>query len=127
MRLRGFLIALILALTAAAPLDSQPRRLEPMQVSGKKALIIANDRYRASPLQNPPCDACSMDGVLREFGFAVTTRFNLTQRAMEEPIDTRDFGASRRASPGFITRTPILGRSSFTGSQSRPRAPVCSQ
>ena len=96
--MRRLLIAVILALPAAGPLDCQPRRLEPIQVSGKKALVIGNDRYRVSPLVNPPRDARSMDGVLREIGFTVTTKFNLTQRAMEETVDT--FAASVR--PGDL-------------------------
>jgi uncharacterized caspase-like protein len=96
--MRRLLIAVILALPAAGPLDCQPRRLEPIQVSGKKALVIANDHYRVSPLVNPPRDARSMDGVLREIGFTVTTKFNLTQRAMEETVDT--FAASVR--PGDL-------------------------
>ena len=54
------------------------------------ALVIGNSAYDISPLRNPGNDARAIASALRESGFQVTERHNLTQAAMREAI--RIFG-----------------------------------
>jgi hypothetical protein len=58
------------------------------------ALVIGNGRYAEAPLQNPLNDARAMEHSLRDVGFAVVKRENLTKRAMEDEI--RAFGKRLR-------------------------------
>lgn len=54
------------------------------------ALLIGNGAYKTSPLKNPVNDARDMAATLRDCGFEVIQRENLTRREMEEQI--REFG-----------------------------------
>ncbi len=54
------------------------------------ALVIGNSAYRASPLRNPANDARLIAETLRELGFQVTERTDVSQRGMRRLI--RDFG-----------------------------------
>ena len=65
----------------AAPAGGTERRI---------ALVIGNSNYEVSPLKNPGNDARAIASALRESGFQVTERHNLTQAAMREAI--RIFG-----------------------------------
>jgi len=65
----------------AAPAGGTERRI---------ALVIGNSNYEVSPLKNPGNDARAIASALRESGFQVTERHNLTQAAMREAI--RVFG-----------------------------------
>ena len=55
------------------------------------ALVIGNGAYPGSPLKNPVNDARAVSRALKDLGFDVTHRENLTQRAMADVI--RQFGA----------------------------------
>jgi Caspase domain len=75
-------------------LDGQPAKNEGASTEKRIALVIGNNKYQEAPLQNPINDARAMEQVLREVGFEVTERENLTKRAMEEEI--RVFGKQLR-------------------------------
>lgn len=77
----GALVALTLLLVLATP--AQARRM---------ALVIGNDSYQHVPtLQNARSDAKAIAAALKEVGFDVTFRQDLTQRAMKAAL--RDFKA----------------------------------
>ncbi len=79
-----FLIALAGAAQAATP--SAPSASE-----RRTALVIGNSEYKLiSPLRNPVNDARAMARALRELGFDVIARENLTRYEMRKTI--RDFG-----------------------------------
>ncbi len=69
----------------AAPAGGAERRV---------ALVIGNGAYDVAPLRNPGNDARAIAQALRESGFQVTERHNLTQSAMREVI--RIFGDDLR-------------------------------
>ena len=54
------------------------------QPEQRVALVIGNGAYEAAPLQNPPNDARTMRAVLRELGFEVAEKENLTQKDMKK-------------------------------------------
>lgn len=58
------------------------------------ALVIGNKEYRDSPLRSPVNDAGDMAFVLRNLGFEVIQRANLTQKEMKNAI--RAFGDKLR-------------------------------
>ncbi|MCK5718188.1 MAG: caspase family protein, partial [Thiomargarita sp.] len=53
-----------------------------------QALVIGNNQYDYSPLQNPVNDATDMARVLSEMGFEVTLKTNVKQKAMDKAINT---------------------------------------
>ncbi len=56
--------------------------------SGKRfALVIGNSSYIRGALDNPGNDAFVMDGVLRQLGFAVELRYDLTRSRMNSELD----------------------------------------
>lgn len=59
------------------------------------ALVIGNGAYDVSPLRNPVNDARAVASALRQSGFQVTEKHNLTQSAMREAI--RAFGDQLRS------------------------------
>lgn len=73
------------------------------QVSGKDhirleqrvALVIGNGKYNASPLANPINDSRDMSKALRDVGFEVTERQNLTKDEMKKEI--KAFGLRLRS------------------------------
>jgi len=81
---------LVLALAASA----QDRRIVPIAVQRKQALIIGNSAYSSAPLQNPANDATAMDAALRKLGFEVRTLRNLDLPHMEAAIDKFTAGLS---------------------------------
>ncbi len=62
------------------------------------ALVIGNNQYEYSPLQNPVNDATDMARVLEEIGFEVILKTNLDLRAMKKAI--REFGKRLAKSRG---------------------------
>ena len=69
------------------------------QVNGKRvALVIGNKNYLRGALDNPWNDANVMDSVLRQLGFAVTLRFDLSRESMNGEIKAlADRGAGAEA------------------------------
>src|SRR5436190_5009829 len=60
----------------------------------RRALVIGNSAYPpdAHPLKNPVNDARAMGGALKDLGFDVTLKLDLTQAQMEDAI--REFTGS---------------------------------
>ena len=58
------------------------------------ALVIGNSAYEVSPLRNPVNDAFDLAQALKEIGFEVIYKENLTQNDMKRAI--RDFGEKLR-------------------------------
>jgi formylglycine-generating enzyme required for sulfatase activity len=58
----------------------------PAKSEQRIALVIGNGNYESAPLRNPPNDAQTMAGVLRDLGFDVTERQNLDQKEMKKEI-----------------------------------------
>ena len=54
----------------------------------KTALVIGNSAYPTSPLKNPVNDARAMARALRELGFVVDERTNLTMVEMKQAVET---------------------------------------
>jgi len=54
----------------------------------KTALVIGNSAYITSPLKNPANDAKAMAKALRELGFSVDERVNLSQNEMKEAVES---------------------------------------
>ena len=55
--------------------------------SPKHALVIGNGAYERIPLRCPVNDANDLSAALRKTGFAVTTKIEVGQEAMEQAID----------------------------------------
>ncbi|HYH86531.1 MAG TPA: SUMF1/EgtB/PvdO family nonheme iron enzyme [Pyrinomonadaceae bacterium] len=62
--------------------------------SKRLALVIGNNAYETAPLKNPVNDARALAQSLRERGFDVTARENLTQNEMKQAV--RAFGEKLR-------------------------------
>jgi formylglycine-generating enzyme required for sulfatase activity len=88
---RAVITAALLATLAAA----QDRRVTPIAVGRKQALVIGNSAYTRAPLKNPLNDAAGMESTLRQLGFEVRTLRNLDLQHMESAID--EFTASLSA------------------------------
>jgi hypothetical protein len=88
-------IAVALIFPVAAFSQPQDRRITPITVQRKQALIIGNSSYSTAPLKNPANDAGAMDAALRKLGFEVRTLRNLDLPHMEAAID--EFTASLSA------------------------------
>jgi formylglycine-generating enzyme required for sulfatase activity len=56
------------------------------QPEQRVALVIGNGAYESTPLRNPPNDAQTMGGLLRQLGFDVVEKENLTQKDMKKEI-----------------------------------------
>jgi hypothetical protein len=69
----------------ARPVAAQEQRV---------ALVIGNNAYKEAPLTNPVNDAKAMADALREAGFAVTLRTDITHREFLGAL--RDFGDALR-------------------------------
>jgi uncharacterized caspase-like protein len=67
--------------------SAQDRRITPIAVQRKQALIIGNSAYSTVPLKNPANDAAAMDAALHKLGFEVHTLRNLDLPHMEAAID----------------------------------------
>lgn len=77
MRAARLLVALGAVLAAAAASAQAPART---------ALVVGNAAYRDAPLRNPVNDARAVAATLRELGFAVTVRENLTFTQMRDAL-----------------------------------------
>jgi hypothetical protein len=94
----GFLLTFLI--TLAYPVCAQDGRVSDRRIratpsatsDGAKrvALVIGNSAYQMAPLRNPVNDARAMAQALREFGFEVIHKENLTQEEMKGAI--RAFG-----------------------------------
>ena len=62
------------------------------------ALVLGNDKYPGAPLRNPVNDANAVAAKLREVGFEVVLRTNVTQRELTRAV--RDFG--EKITPGSV-------------------------
>jgi formylglycine-generating enzyme required for sulfatase activity len=62
--------------------------------SNRVALVIGNGAYKAAPLKNPVNDAKDIAAVLKQSGFKVTLKINVTKREMESSV--RKFGKTLR-------------------------------
>ena len=83
----------------AAPAGGTERRI---------ALVIGNSNYEVSPLKNPGNDARAIASALRESGFQVTERHNLTQAAMREAIRVFGDELKKRRRGAVLLRRPWL-------------------
>jgi len=84
MRLHLMLAAAVLTLTSVIDLAAAE--------SSRVALVIGNSAYKSSSLVNPVNDATDMADALRECGFTVTKRTNVSRSQMRDAI--REFGAT---------------------------------
>ncbi|MBI3574488.1 MAG: caspase family protein [Gammaproteobacteria bacterium] len=69
---------------------SKPAAAAAQVTERRLALVIGNGAYDVSPLRNPVNDARATASALRQSGFQVTERLNLTQAQMRDAI--RAFG-----------------------------------
>jgi uncharacterized caspase-like protein len=92
-------IAVALIFPVAAFCQPQDRRIMPITVQHKQALIIGNSSYPTAPLKNPANDAGAKDAALRRPGFEVRTLRNLDLPQMGAAIDefTASLGAGSLA------------------------------
>ena len=88
--LRLFLAAALCAPAAAALAAATEKRV---------ALVVGNDKYPGAPLRNPVNDATAVAAKLREVGFEVILRTNVSQREMTRAV--RDFG--EKITPGSVS------------------------
>jgi len=90
----------LLALASASAQNRQIERIARSDASGtnpserRTALVIGNADYKTAPLRNPTNDAKSMSKALRELGFDVMEKENLSQNDMKRAIG--DFGQKIR-------------------------------
>lgn len=94
--LRTALLAFLCMAAALAGLTPAYAQRNAPESLKRLALVIGNGAYPASPLKNPVNDARAISRALKDLGFDVTHRENLTQKAMADVI--RQFGA--RLTPG---------------------------
>jgi uncharacterized caspase-like protein len=71
----------------AAGLNAQDRRVEPIGISRRQALVIGNSTYSRGRLQNPANDAQDVGAAMQRLGFNVTVRMDLTRRALDDAIN----------------------------------------
>ena len=81
--------------TAAARPEAPPASAPATSTEKRFALVLGNGGYAEAPLRNPINDARAMEQSLRDVGFEVVLRENLTKRAMEDEI--RAFGKRLKA------------------------------
>lgn len=68
------------------------------QTETRVALVIGNSAYKNSPLKNPVNDAADISGRLKEFGFSVIERNNLTTKQIGGTL--REFRS--KLTPGSV-------------------------
>ena len=101
-RHKGYRVAtgvFLIAVLGAFGLAQSPRRIEPIRVQKKLALVIGNSGYSQAALKNPLNDASAMAAVLRRLDFTVKEEHNLKLRDLQRAVDqfaaqlhTGDFG-----------------------------------
>jgi formylglycine-generating enzyme required for sulfatase activity/uncharacterized caspase-like protein len=79
---------LLLLLLVPLALIPQSRRLPPIKVERKLALVIGNAKYNPGALHNPVNDANALAETLRTLGFDVTKRLDLTLPQFKDAVDT---------------------------------------
>ncbi len=79
------IIIIAMLLLVALPITS-------LSDQNRHALVVGNGAYEESPLKNPANDANGMAALLRDLGFSVTTKINVTHQELEDAI--RAFGRS---------------------------------
>jgi len=105
------LILLALALAAAS---AQDRRVTPSDTPRRLALVIGNNDYRnQQQLRNSVNDANAIGSTLRDLGFTVDIRLNLTMVQLEEAAEA--FIASVR--PGDVALFYYSGHGMQVGEQ----------
>jgi hypothetical protein len=109
---------IILFAFVAGLCPGQDRRVEPVSVGRKQALIIGNSKYARAPLKNPANDAVTMEAALKKLGFEVTTLRDLDLRHMKSVIDEFTAGLSSGARlrvmvPGRVRGTIRSGSSAM--------------
>ncbi|HYE13917.1 MAG TPA: caspase domain-containing protein [Pyrinomonadaceae bacterium] len=99
-------LILIFLLLLLSPLPF-PSRAQERQITvqgpreGRRvALVIGNSAYAFAPLKNPANDARDVAQALRELGFEVTHKENLSQKEMKRAV--RDFGGAIRGGVGLF-------------------------
>jgi hypothetical protein len=80
----------VAALPPAASSEPAPPSVAPIADGKRRALVIGNGAYAASPLSNPPNDARLVAETLRALAFEVELQVNADQRTMKRAIN--DFG-----------------------------------
>lgn len=94
------LATLVAGTPTARPQQRRPRAQSPpatpsTTINVKRfALVLGNNAYQVAPLKNPVNDARAVAQALRERGFDVTARENLTQNEMKQAV--RAFGEKLR-------------------------------
>jgi hypothetical protein len=58
-------------LSPAVVISAQDRRITPIAVNRKQALVIGNSAYPTAPLENAGNDAVAMEATLRRLGLEV--------------------------------------------------------
>ena len=83
------MLALLLAVLTAQQAQTQDRRIRRAGKGeiAKHALIVGNDAYRRSPLNNAVNDANAMRGTLQEMGFSVETLTDVDYPTFDRAID----------------------------------------
>ena len=89
-------LLLVLASWLALVVCSQAADLP--ATDARMALIVGNSAYKTSPLNNPVNDARAVARSLKELGFEVLLRENLTQRGFLEAL--REFGTRLKDTGG---------------------------
>ena len=92
-----FIFSAFFAYSASAIESSQSKMAQP-QDDQRIALVIGNSRYESAPLQNPVNDSKAFAEKLREMGFQVIEKENLTTRQI--PATLREFRSSLK--PGAV-------------------------
>jgi len=72
----------------------------------RHALVVGNSKYKESPLENPVNDAKAMAERLKQAGFSVTLKLDVSRREFSDAI--RDFGA-------VLAKTKGVGLFYFAG------------
>jgi len=83
-----------ISLLTCGTASAQDRRITPITVQRKQALIIGNSAYSKAALKNPANDAAAMDAALHKLGFEVHPYRNLDLAHMEAAIDEFTAGLS---------------------------------
>jgi hypothetical protein len=98
---KAFVLLAILALALPAVAADRGVAVKPKAAPAaadkerRTALVIGNSTYLVSPLKNPANDAKLMARTLRDLGFSVDERTNLSQNQMKQAIE--DFGRAIKA------------------------------
>ncbi len=80
--------AVLIAILGVSLFAQGERRLQPVSASARRlALVIGNNAYAGTPLQNSVRDAQAVKASLEATGFTVRMELNTPQQKLEESID----------------------------------------